>query len=522
MSPVPRPTSQSPSRQGSNGGRDQSCSAAGGTTSTCALSPSDVPVARAVPHRDDVALPGHLPRERRRERVRAQRLLVHRHVDGLETELVQSAGDDRLRGFLLAEHRRAADELAEQRLHPLRLATDGGGDLAVRHRRLRTVGGRHAGERTTLLDRVGRHFDAAYTGLVATVSGTRTLPYDWYVDPAVLRLEQELLFGRFWQYACRSEQVAEPGAIATAHAGTVPLIVVRGRDAELRAFVNVCRHRGFVLCDADDRRETIQCPYHAWTYDLDGSLRSAPRGELEPGFDRDALGLVAVAVDEWGPFVFVNRDLSAEPLATFLGELPSLLATGGIELDALRFHERTTSEPYACNWKVCAENFLECYHCAVAHPALSKAIDVSKDGYRLETHRWFSSQRSPARNGGGGVYDATGDIAQGQFYYLFPNTVINVMPGRPNLSIGPILPLSTDRTTRFLDYFVGPGVDDAWLADYLALDELVGVEDRVLVERVQRGIASGGLPWGSLMPESERLIAHFQALVAEALGDQGT
>jgi phenylpropionate dioxygenase-like ring-hydroxylating dioxygenase large terminal subunit len=353
---------------------------------------------------------------------------------------------------------------------------------------------------------------------VAAPVSPRTLPYEWYVDPTVLGLEQRRIFATSWHYAARSDQVAEPGRLTTCQAGTVPVLLVRGRDGELRGFVNVCRHRGHVLCEADATRETIQCPYHAWTYDLDGSLRSAPRSDREPGFDKAALGLLPVAVDMWGPFVFVNPDRDAEPLAAFLGELPELLAAGGLDVDALRFHARAEADEYACNWKVCVENFLECYHCSVAHPSFAKAIDVSQDAYALEVRGRVASQFGPPRNGGGGVYDAAGEVERGQFHLLFPATVVNVMPGKPNLSIGPIVPRGTDRTYRFLDYFVAPEVDEAWLADYLALDEQVGAEDRALVEAVQRGIASGGLEAGTLLPESEKLIAHFQGLVVEALG----
>ena len=357
---------------------------------------------------------------------------------------------------------------------------------------------------------------------MATAAALRTLPYDWYSDPAVLRLEQERIFARTWQYAARLDQVAEPGQLTAAQAGAVPIVLARARDGELRGFVNVCRHRGHILCEGDARRETIQCPYHAWTYGLDGALRNAPRADREPGFDQSSLGLVPVAVDTWGPFVFVNPNPDTGPLSDQLGELPELLAAGGLDVGTLRFHKRDEPAEYACNWKVCVENFLECYHCSVAHPSLVKAIDVSVDAYRLETRRWLASQFGPPRNGGGGVYDATGEVERGQFHLLFPGTVVNVMPGKPNLSIGPVVPRGAERTYRFLDYFVGPDVDDKWLADYLALDEQVGAEDRRLVEAVQRGIASGALEAGTLLPESEQLIAHFQSLVVEALAGQGS
>ncbi len=354
---------------------------------------------------------------------------------------------------------------------------------------------------------------------MATVAGARTLPYDWYADQAVLRVEQESIFARSWHYAARLEQVAEPGQLTTAWAGSLPVVVARARDGELRGFVNVCRHRGTILCDGDSRRETIQCPYHAWTYGLDGSLMNAPRSDREPRFDKTTLGLVPVSVEAWGPFVFVNPDVDAEPLAAHLGGLPEHLGAGGIDVDALRFHARAESDEYACNWKICVENFLECYHCAVAHPGLSKVLDVSADAYRLEARGRLASQFGPPR--ADGAY-ADGDVPQGQFHLVFPGTVVNVMPGKPNLSIGPVVPRGSGRTFRFLDYFVGPDVDEEWLVDYLALDDQVGAEDRRLVENVQRGVASGGLEAGTLLPESEQLIAWFQSLVVEALGSAAT
>jgi choline monooxygenase len=351
---------------------------------------------------------------------------------------------------------------------------------------------------------------------MATLADGRTIPFDWYSDPAVLRLERERIFRRAWQYAGRADQAAEPGAFFTCDLGGVPVVVVRGKDGELRAFLNVCRHRGSLVCEGEGRRETLQCPYHAWTYDLDGSLRAAPRSDREPGFDKEELGLVPVSVDAWGPFVFVNPDGEAAPLADTLGELPRLVAEAGLDVDALRFLQRSGSE-YEANWKVCSENFLECYHCQVAHPGFSKVVDVSVDAYLLEASPTFSTQYGPVRESWRGDFDPRGPIARGQFHFLWPNVTINVMPGHPNLSIGPIVPAGPERTTRFLDYFVGPDVEQAWIDDMLEFDGQVGREDTVLVERVQKGVRGGGVEHGHLLPESERLIAHFQALLLDAL-----
>ncbi len=352
---------------------------------------------------------------------------------------------------------------------------------------------------------------------MATIEGTRTIPWGWYSDPAVLRLEQERVFRSTWHYAGHTGEVGEAGSFVTTRAAHVPVVLVRDRDEVLRGFVNVCRHRGHLLCDGAGRRETLQCPYHAWTYDLDGSLRNAPRADTEPGFDRDALGLRPVLVETWGPFVFVNTDLEAAPLADQLGDLPRLVAEGGVDVDALVFHERVEAE-YAANWKVCVENYLECYHCAVAHPSFSKTIDVAPEAYVLEEHPTFLSQYGAPRNGGGGPYGTVGEVTRGQFHLLFPHTAINVMPGPGNFSIGPIVPLAAERTYRFLDYFFAPGLDEGWVADYLELDAQVGAEDRVLVERVQLGMRSGLIAEGALMPRSERLIAQFQRRLVATLG----
>ena len=124
------------------------------------------------------------------------------------------------------------------------------------------------------------------------------------------------------------------------HVGGMPLVVVLDRDEELRAFLNVCRHRGTVLVNEPQRRGTIQCPYHAWTYGLDGSLRAAPRSKEEPDFDMDCLGLVPAQVGTWGPFVFANPDMDAPALDVALGDLPEVVAENGLDVDSLRFHDR--------------------------------------------------------------------------------------------------------------------------------------------------------------------------------------
>jgi len=353
--------------------------------------------------------------------------------------------------------------------------------------------------------------------VAAALDRGHTLPFAWYSDPDILALEQRAIFARSWQYAGRADEVAEPGDCLTCRAGPHPIVVVRGRDGVLRALHNVCRHRGSEVVGGPGRRTSLQCPYHAWTYGLDGALRAAPRSEREAGFDRERLGLRPARVETWGPFVFVNADADAAPLADTLGELPSLLSAAGLDVDALAHHARFHYELDA-NWKVCVENYLECYHCAVAHPSFSDLIDVDPDAYRLEARPTFASHYGPVRERPRGQhYDTGGEVAEGQFHLVWPTLKVNAMPGRANLSIGPLLPLTADRTAGFLDYFFAPGVDPEWLEDFMELDRRVGDEDRALVESVHRGMRSGALEDGRLMLASEHLIAAFQRYVLGAI-----
>jgi phenylpropionate dioxygenase-like ring-hydroxylating dioxygenase large terminal subunit len=340
----------------------------------------------------------------------------------------------------------------------------------------------------------------------------RTLPYASYTDPDVLARERAALFAPAWQYAGHLGELAEPGSYLTCRVADVPLVIVRDRAGELRAFVNVCRHRGAEIVSGSGRCSTLQCHYHAWTYALDGSLRAAPRAN---GLDRSQLGLRRASIDTWGPFVFVHAREDAPPLADTLGELPSIVARGGLDVDSLVFHHRAE---YAldANWKVCVENYLECYHCAVAHPGLADVIDVDHEEYRLDSSPTFASHFAHVRDRPrGSHYDATG--IDGQFHLVWPALKVNVMPGRPNMSIGPLTPAAPGHTTGVLDYFFAAGEDPGWIADYIELDDQVGAEDRVLVESVQRGMAAGMLEHGELLLPSEELIAVFQRWVSEGL-----
>jgi choline monooxygenase len=270
-------------------------------------------------------------------------------------------------------------------------------------------------------------------------------------------------------------------------------------------------------------RETLQCPYHAWTYELDGTLRRAPRSEREPAFDPSGLSLLPVAVDTWGPFVFVNPDPDAGPLHEALEGVPQMIAEGGLDLDGVRFHSHHEWEQ-PVNWKVALENYLECYHCPVAHPGFSKLIDVDPDSYSLLAGERTSSQLGPVRasaldGSGRASYDPTGDVGQSQYHFIWPNTTINIAPGPQNISIERWVPVDAKTTVEVTDYFFGVDLDESTIQEIIAFDTQVAEEDVALVQAVQKGLDSRAVHQGKLMTESEHLIASFQRNVYDALAE---
>lgn len=348
-----------------------------------------------------------------------------------------------------------------------------------------------------------------------------SLPAAWYTDPAIGVVERDRIFRRAWQYVGRTDQLANVGDYITGSAGDLPVVVVRGEQG-LQAFLNVCRHRRHLVVSGVGNRKVLQCPYHAWSYDLDGCLRAAPRADREQGFRLEDYPLLRVQVNTWGPFVFVNADAGALPLAHYLGEMPQLMNRNGLDLAQLRFHERTEWRT-AANWKVMIENYLECYHCPVAHPGFSSVVDVDPDAYALEPFEWFSVQHAPVLASAVGeagkrpAYDARGPGVRAQYYFLWPNFSLNINPGHPNLLIHGWVPEGPDHTRGFTEQFFGPDTPAEFQEQLLAFSHQVGTEDEALTVSVQRGLQAGLPEQARLLPRSERLIVHFQKLVLRAL-----
>ena len=224
-------------------------------------------------------------------------------------------------------------------------------------------------------------------------------------------------------------------------------------------------------------------------------------------------------VERWGSLVFVNPDPEAAPLAQTLGRLEATIAESGVELGRLRRRRRVAWE-LAANWKIALENYLECYHCSVAHPGFSKIIDVNPDSYLLRADGLVSSQFGPLRAraaGSDAPYEPEGYVRQAQYHFVWPNVTMNVEPGPMNMSVDSWRPLTPELTAGWTDYYFADDVPDAAADEVIAFSTQVGEEDNALVESVHRGLSSGMVTQGRLLPASEQLIQHFQRLVHDAL-----
>ncbi|MGO9884486.1 MAG: aromatic ring-hydroxylating oxygenase subunit alpha [Solirubrobacteraceae bacterium] len=351
------------------------------------------------------------------------------------------------------------------------------------------------------------------------VSGTALEPR-LYIDPSLLEAEQELIFERTWQLAGHVSQLPKPGSYLTARAGTQPVLVVRDEDQQLRAFKNICRHRGSRLLSGSGQcKAAIRCRYHGWTYRLDGSLIGVPEGmSFADKIDKSKFGLMPARVEELCGLVFVNLDPDATPLAELVGDLPQRLAPYRIET-LEPFSLGTGSNP--ANWKAVADNYLEGYHIPIAHPGLMRLLDYKH--YEVEVHEhytWFDAplRGKPSSNPLERLYArlvtpmpglGESDRLIWRYAYIYPNTTIDLYPDQVNT--WQIVPDGLDRTHDVYACYrpaeTNPRTRLVQWANH-RLNTLVTDEDTDLVDNVQQGLATRGYRCGPLS-RRERGVAWF-------------
>ncbi|MDX2678069.1 MULTISPECIES: aromatic ring-hydroxylating oxygenase subunit alpha [Streptomyces] len=362
-----------------------------------------------------------------------------------------------------------------------------------------------------------------------------TLPGSSYTDPAIFAQEQERIFETMWFCVARASELAKPGAFRTVDVGRESILVTRARDNSIRAYFNVCRHRGAKLCteETGEVKRAFQCPYHAWTYDLNGKLVAAPNLTKMPDVGRTEYGLVSVAVREWLGYVWVclaenppsfEEDVIGEVVAR-LGDVESIER---YDIDNLSVGKRIVYDVKA-NWKLIIENFMECYHCATIHPELTEVLPEFADGYAAQYYVGHGAEFGEEVQGftvdGSEGLDRIPGVAEDQDrrYYAItvkPQVFINLVPD--HVIFHRMYPVAVDRTIVECDWLYLPHVVESGkdVSRSVELFDRVNRQDFDACERTQPGMSSRMYAKGGVLVPSEHHIGAFHDWVSERLGSR--
>lgn len=327
-----------------------------------------------------------------------------------------------------------------------------------------------------------------------------TPPSAWYFDAALYALEREAVFARSWQPVARVAQIPEVGDYVAGCFAGEPWLVVRAEDG-IRAFSNVCRHKGREVVTGSGNASELVCGYHAWSYDLEGTLRSAPKMAGVRGFDRAAMSLPPLQTRVWGPWIFVSHD----PVELELDELTRRLdASGWSDLRWVASRSWTVE----CNWKVYVDNYLDGgYHVPHMHPSLSAQLDMSTYGTELfDAYSIQSSGGDAERTEGGALYA-----------WIHPNFMINRYGAC--LDSNHVVPLGSTRCRIDYDFFFARSMREDEIAASMRQSDVTQREDIEICESVQRGLGSRHYDRGRYAPRVEQGEHHFHRLLARCFRD---
>jgi Rieske 2Fe-2S family protein len=332
--------------------------------------------------------------------------------------------------------------------------------------------------------------------------GARTLPGEYYTSPGVLAEELERIFASHWNCVGRSDRFRVPGDYVLCSVAGESLIVVRDGGGTLRAFFNVCRHRGTRVCQepAGHLSGTIQCPYHAWTYSTDGRLLGAPHMQDVEGFERADYPLHQAAVAEWGGFVFVN--VAEEPVPFEEAWAPLLGRWDRFNLGGLVVGHRVSYD-VAANWKLVFQNYSECVHCPMIHPELNNVLpfqsganDLTEGPYLGGYMEITAPNESATLSGKACGHLVNPDLPEedrhrGYYYSLMPNMLLSLQPDYVNYYL--LTPVAPDRTLVESEWLFHPDTLKDPVAnreDAIGFWDVTNRQDWDIVERSQLGVTS--------------------------------
>jgi len=334
--------------------------------------------------------------------------------------------------------------------------------------------------------------------VAAPFERARAMPKSVYVSEDFARAEQAHIFAKEWLCAGRADALAHPGDYMTMEISGEPVIILRDRDGTLRGLSNVCRHRMSTLLEGRGNRRSIVCPYHAWTYNLDGSLRGAPAMARNETFCKEDVRLPAIRVENWRGWIMVTLNPDAPPPSLALAGVDRLVGHLPMETYTEVFREEFS---WHTNWKVLAENFMESYHLPVCHAGtIGGASDLNRmecpEGEEAFNYHWIlKNDLVPLALAHPSNTTLTGDDRRITWLLaIYPSLLITLTPG-----YFWYLSLTPDGPGK-VNVLFGGGMSADWMADPQAAQHLKGVkallddvnvEDKGCVERVYRGLCAG-------------------------------
>ena len=352
----------------------------------------------------------------------------------------------------------------------------------------------------------------------------RSLEARYYTDPEIFKIEQAGLLAQTWQFACHVSELQNIGDYYAFDLAGESLFSIRGRDGVIRTFYNVCQHRAHQLVSGHGTTRVVVCPYHAWTYELTGQLRSGPNINSVQGFDKSQICLTEVRTEEFLGFVFVNLDNNAKPMEDWFPnvrhELESFVPNWA-DLAPVEWVEI----PENCNWKVSVENYSECYHCTLNHPTFSTGV-IKPETYDIQPQGYCLRHTTESNSLDQMTYDINSGFANNEKYsswFLWPMFSFQVYPGNL-LNTYHWRAIDSDHVVVWRGWYSVGGADNETVRKMALQDRATTVEEDIrLVESVQRGLKSRGYVPGPLVVDpkcgvsSEHSILHLQRWMREAV-----
>jgi choline monooxygenase len=346
---------------------------------------------------------------------------------------------------------------------------------------------------------------------IQPIERAETLPSAYYTDPDYLKIENEAIFSKEWQLACHESQIPNAGDSICRTIANNPVIILRTNEMEIVSFYNVCKHRGGPMSIKKGTTSVLQCQYHGWTYLMDGSLRGVPQFDRVELFDKKDFGLRPVQTERWDGLVFITLNESPKPLHSVVKGISERISP--IRLSDMEYHT-TTADLIDCNWKVYVDNYLEGYHIPIVHPELATLLDYKN--YVTETDDFYSLQYSPfSSNSADNPYNVEDGCAY--YYFIYPNIMLNIMPGRLQTNI--VEPAGHDKCRVTFDFFYTnrrQAAEKGTTESDLIVSADIQREDIDICEAVQLGLRSDVYDKGRFSVKREMGVWHFQKLVKQS------